>query len=94
MSNFYESQNFLIAVGAIGMITTSILACLYKLKIKDCNMCFGLCRISRDVSAENLELQIESRTRRDTIPAPIIPINPLSLLPLPIPITRRSASMV
>jgi photosystem II stability/assembly factor-like uncharacterized protein len=28
-------------------------------------MCFGLCRISRDVSAENLELQIESRTRRD-----------------------------
>lgn len=89
MSNFYESQNFLIAVGAIGMITTSILSCFYKLKIKDCNICFGLCRISRDVSAENLELQIESRTRRDTIPTPI---NPLSLLPLPI--TRRSSSTV
>jgi hypothetical protein len=92
MSKFYDSQNFLIVIGATGMIVTSILACCYKLKIKDCNMCFGVCRISRDVSAENLELQIESRTRRDTIPAP--PINPLSLLPLQLPITRRSASMV
>lgn len=92
MSNFYESQNFLIAVGAIGMIITSVIGCCYKLKIKDCNICFGLCKISRDVSAENLELQIESRTRRDTIPAPIpvVPINPLSLLPL----SRRSASLV
>lgn len=90
MSNFYESQNFLIAVGAIGMIITSVIGCCYKLKIKDCNMCFGLCKISRDVSAENLELQIESRTHRDTIPAPVVPVNPLSLLPL----SRRSASMV
>ena len=91
LTAFLESQNFLIAVGGIGMIIKALFDCLFKLKIKDCNMCFGFCKISRDVSAENLELQIESRTRRDTIPAPI---NPLSLLPLQIPITRRSASMV
>lgn len=88
-SAFLESQNFLIAIGGIGMIIKSLIDCLFKLKIKDCNMCFGLCKISRDVSAENLELQIESRVRRDTIPHPI---NPMSLLPFPLPITRRSAS--
>ena len=89
---FLNSQNFLIAVGAIGMVVTGLFGCLFKLKIRECNMCFGLCKITRDVSAENLELQIESRNRRDTIPAPIpiIPINPMSLLPL----SRRSASMV
>jgi hypothetical protein len=90
MSKFHESQNFLIVVGATGMIITSILACLYKLKIKDCILCYGLCKITRDVSAENLELQIESRTNRDVIPPAVMPINPVSLLPL----SRRSASMV
>lgn len=92
LSTFLNSQNFLIAVGGIGMIVTGLFGCLFKLKIRECNMCFGLCKITRDVSAENLELQIESRNRRDTIPAPIpiIPINPMSLLPL----SRRSASMV
>ena len=90
-SSFLESQNFLIAVGGVGMIITAFFGCLFKLKIKDCNMCFGFCKISRDVSAENLELQIESRTRRDTIQSPVIPpINPMSLLPL----SRRSASAV
>lgn len=90
VSSFLESQNFLIAVGGLGMIITAFFGCLFKLKIKDCNMCFGFCKISRDVSAENLELQIESRTRRDSIPTPTIPINPMSLLPL----SRRSASAV
>ena len=89
-SSFLESQNFLIAVGGVGMIITAFFGCIFKLKIKDCNMFYGLCRISRDVSAENLELQIEARTRHDPIPQATIPINPMSLLP----ITRRSASMV
>ena len=88
MSRFVESQNFIIVIGAGGMIISSILACCYKMKIKECII--GCIRISRDVSAENLELQIETRTGRDVIPQVSLPINPMSLLP----ITRRSASMV
>jgi hypothetical protein len=53
------------------MTLITITTCIFKVKCRECVL--GCCKITRDVTAENLELEIESRTnRKDNIPPPSI----------------------
>jgi hypothetical protein len=69
MSSFLDSQNSIsfttLSYGFLGMVLTAIIACSFRMKCREINM--GCCKITRDVDAENLELEIEN-AHRDRIP--------------------------
>jgi hypothetical protein len=69
MSSFLDSQNSIsfttLSYGFLGMVLTAIIACSFRMKCREINM--GCCKITRDVDAENVELEIEN-AHRDRIP--------------------------
>jgi hypothetical protein len=71
MSSFLDSQNSIsfttLSYGFLGMVLTAIIACSFRMKCREINM--GCCKITRDVDAENVELEIEN-AHRDRIPPP------------------------
>lgn len=73
MSSFLESNNSLsfttITYGFLGMVLTAIIACSFRMKCREMNI--GCCKITRDIDAENIELEIEN-AHRDRIPPPSI----------------------
>ena len=75
MTQFIESSNSITVItltfGFLSMALITITTCIFKVKCRECVL--GCCKITRDVSAENLELEIDSRTnRKDNIPPPSI----------------------
>jgi hypothetical protein len=75
MGTFFESENSVSIItllfAFLSMSLVTITTCIFKVKCRECIL--GCCKVTRDVSAENLELEIESRTnRRDIIPPSIV----------------------
>ena len=70
MSQLFYSSNAValtsLTFGFLSMMIITIATCIFKVKCREC--VFGCFRITRDVEAENLELEIESRIRKDVIP--------------------------
>ena len=71
MAEFIESPNSItvltLTFAFLSMTILTITTCIFKVKCRECAL--GCCKITRDVSAENLELEIEGRTNRsDVIP--------------------------
>ena len=44
---------------SIGSIVLAIVAFCFKSKCSECNLCYGLCKIVRNVETENEEQQFE-----------------------------------
>jgi hypothetical protein len=72
MESFLDSPNSIsfttLTFGFLGMALTAIIACSFRMKCREIN--FGCCKITRDVNAENIELEIEN-AHRDRIPPPV-----------------------
>jgi hypothetical protein len=69
MTSFLDSQNSIsfttLSYAFLGMVLSAIIACSFRMKCREINV--GCCKITRDVDAENLELEIEN-AHRDRIP--------------------------
>lgn len=75
MTSFIESSNSItfitLTFGFLSMALITITTCIFRVKCRECAL--GCFKITRDITAENLELEIESRTnRKDAIPPPSI----------------------
>lgn len=70
MAEFFHSSNSItvltLTFAFLSMSILTITTCIFKVKCRECAL--GCCKITRDVSAENLELEIEGRNRKDVIP--------------------------
>lgn len=70
MTKFFYSSNSItvltLTFAFLSMTILTITTCIIKVKCRECAL--GCCKITRDVDAENLELEIESRNRKDVIP--------------------------
>ena len=74
MTEFFYSSNAIallsLTFGFLSMTIVTIATCIFKLKCRECVL--GCLTITRDVEAENIELEIEGRNRRDVIPPSIV----------------------
>jgi hypothetical protein len=68
--SFIDSSNSItvltLTFAFLSMTILTITTCIFKVKCRECAL--GCCKITRDVDAENLELKIEGRNRKDIIP--------------------------
>jgi hypothetical protein len=69
--NFLENPNSLsfttVTYGFLSMVLVSIIGCCFRIKCNEIEICKCF-KITRDVTAENQEIEIEGR-RRDIIPS-------------------------
>lgn len=70
VAEFFYSSNAVallsLTFGFLSMTIVTIATCIFKVKCRECVL--GCFKITRDVEAENLELEIEGRNRKDVIP--------------------------